>query len=136
MPRRLLILDLDETLMHATEAPLEREADFRIDAYHVYKRPFVDAFLAQVAEHFDLAVWSSGTKPYVEEALTYFFPAEQSLAFVWTRERCTARIDHDRRSLLYLKDLKKVKRSKKYRLEQILVVDDRPEVLSTVRQLA
>lgn len=36
----LLILDLDETLIYATEEPLEWEADFRVGHYHVYQPLF------------------------------------------------------------------------------------------------
>jgi len=36
---KLLILDLDETLVHASERELERSADFRLVGYHVYLRP-------------------------------------------------------------------------------------------------
>lgn len=44
----LLILDLDETLIHATEQP-EREADFQIFHYHVYKRPYLEEFFLRSA---------------------------------------------------------------------------------------
>jgi len=44
---KLLILDLDETLIFATERPLTREADFRIGPYHVYRRPDLADFLDQ-----------------------------------------------------------------------------------------
>ena len=36
---KLLILDLDETLIHATPVPLAMPANFQFDRYHVYKRP-------------------------------------------------------------------------------------------------
>ncbi|MEZ4339254.1 MAG: NIF family HAD-type phosphatase [Sandaracinaceae bacterium] len=43
---KLLVLDLDETLVFATERPLsDREAHFRRFGYHVYRRPGLDAFL-------------------------------------------------------------------------------------------
>ena len=41
----LLILDLDETLLHATEEPLRRGHDFLMDPYAVYLRPFLSEFL-------------------------------------------------------------------------------------------
>jgi hypothetical protein len=40
----LLILDLDETLIHASEEQLDREADFRVFGYHVYIRPHLEPF--------------------------------------------------------------------------------------------
>lgn len=36
---KLLLLDLDETLIHARHAPLSYAADFQFDAYHVYSVP-------------------------------------------------------------------------------------------------
>lgn len=49
--RILLILDLDETLIYASEAALDREPDFT-----VYRRPWLDEFLARCERNFDLAV--------------------------------------------------------------------------------
>jgi RNA polymerase II subunit A small phosphatase-like protein len=37
---KLLILDLDETLIHAIEKELQFSADFTIDKFFVYKRPY------------------------------------------------------------------------------------------------
>jgi carboxy-terminal domain RNA polymerase II polypeptide A small phosphatase len=37
--KKLLILDLDETLIHATSKKLSREPDFIVFDYFVYKRP-------------------------------------------------------------------------------------------------
>lgn len=42
---KLLVLDLDETLVFSTEQELHRSADLRVSGYHVYKRPYLDAFL-------------------------------------------------------------------------------------------
>lgn len=54
---KLLILDLDETLIHAVEQPLERTADFKTDFYYVYKRPFVNEFLEFCFQTFKVGVW-------------------------------------------------------------------------------
>jgi hypothetical protein len=37
---KLLILDLDETLIYAAEIPLARSPDFLVYDYHLYKRPY------------------------------------------------------------------------------------------------
>lgn len=60
---KLLILDLDETLIHGTEHPLERSPDFVVGPYAVYKRPGLSDFLCRMSESFDLAVWTSSTRP-------------------------------------------------------------------------
>lgn len=131
----LLILDLDETLIYATEEPLEWEADFRVGHYHVYQRPFLQEFIRGVREEYQLAVWSSATDDYVEDMVHHIFGEEPGLEFAWGRSRCTYRRnlqfedfrdteqDHH-----YLKPLKKVRR-RGYVLERILVVDDTQQKL-------
>lgn len=123
----LLILDLDETLVRTVETPLARPPDFRVFAYHVYRRPYLASFLRTCAEHFRLAVWTSGTADYAQAILSEILPTDVSLDFVWSRSRCTPVWTEAQDGQEYLKDLKKVK-AKGYRLERVLALDDRPEV--------
>ena len=140
--KTLLILDLDETLIHATDKQLDYQpADFQVPPYFVYKRPFLHNFLQQVQQHFLLAVWSSASDDYVTEIVKKIFGEELTLLeFFWGRSRCTFRInppmDEYRNINLnysnhhhYLKTLKKLKR-KGYNLKRILIVDDTPQKLS------
>ncbi|WP_034160609.1 NIF family HAD-type phosphatase [Sphingomonas sp. ERG5] len=130
----LLILDLDETLIYATEKPLDRPADFSVYGYHVYRRPHLDAFLAECARHFDLAVWSSASDDYVRAVVDRIFPDPAALHFVWGRSKATLRRvspyddgymldpwDH----LHYVKPLAKVK--KRWPLQRVLILDDTPQ---------
>lgn len=123
--RLLLILDLDETLIHATEERLEREADFRVFDYHVYRRPHLEAFLRGCAEDFRLAVWSSASDDYVAEVVRRIFPPELKLEFAWGRSRCTLALLDASSHFSYAKKLHKLKR-RGYRLERVLIVDDTP----------
>ncbi|MEM9998929.1 MAG: HAD family hydrolase [Bacteroidota bacterium] len=129
MTSPLLILDLDETLWHATETPLDRPADFCVGPYHVYERPHVRTFLKESAALFDLAVWTSATSGFARPALYRMKPHGMHFEFVWTRERCTRRFDPETGSVVWLKDLKKVKK-RGYPLERILVADDTPAKLA------
>ena len=65
--QKLLILDLDETLIHATEKPLENKADFRTKLYHVYKRPYVEMFLEFCQEHFLVGVWTTAGTDFAND---------------------------------------------------------------------
>lgn len=47
--RPLLILDLDETLVHARTKPLPHAPDLSIAPYVLYRRPGLEGFLQQVA---------------------------------------------------------------------------------------
>ncbi|TMJ17231.1 MAG: phosphoprotein phosphatase [Alphaproteobacteria bacterium] len=133
--RILLILDLDETLIYATETRLERDPDFTVYDYHVYRRPWLDEFLAGCDRQFDLAVWSSASDLYVKAVVAHIFPDPSRLHFVWGRSRATLRRmsqgedghmfdpwDHTH----YLTPLSKVRRAG-WPLERVLIVDDTPE---------
>jgi hypothetical protein len=61
----LLILDLDETLIYATEAPLGRGHDFLVGPYSVYRRPHLAEFLASCSACSRLAFWSTASDDYV-----------------------------------------------------------------------
>lgn len=126
--RTLLILDLDETLVHATEAPLARAHDFEVGPYVVYRRPGAEAFIRAMSAHFELAVWTSSTRLYAEPVVAALFPADIVPSFVWSRERCTRRFDPDAHDFEWAKNLDKVKRLG-YRLERVLMVDDTPKKL-------
>src|SRR5262245_59077006 len=60
----LVILDLDETLVHGTEHPLARPADLRVGPYFVYQRPHLTSFLSALRERCSLAIWTSAGRDY------------------------------------------------------------------------
>jgi RNA polymerase II subunit A small phosphatase-like protein len=126
MPRPLLILDIDETLLHAREEPLGRECDFQLYDYHVYLRPHVRLFLESASERYDLACWSSATRNYVAamvKELMVGLTAEP--LFIWDRSRCTRRFDFVHQEEYFLKDLKKVRR-RGFDLDRVLILEDEP----------
>jgi carboxy-terminal domain RNA polymerase II polypeptide A small phosphatase len=136
MDKMLLILDLDETLIHASKALIHEDYDFKVFHYYVYKRPFLDKFIEICSENFQLAIWSSASDDYVQEIVRNIIPSHIPLAFVWGRSRCTPiispKIDEygfynlDITSHYeYAKKLFKVKR-KGFDLKRVLIVDDTP----------
>lgn len=132
----LLILDLDETLVHATENPKNGNWDFQIGKYKVYKRPGLDQFLSEVKIHFDVAVWSSASDDYVAQVVEKIFPQDYPLVFIWGRSKCTLQYDHQsiedsghfdhQNHMNYSKVLKKVKKKGYSALQKTLIIDDTP----------
>jgi len=122
----LLILDLDETLIHTTEKKLDIESDFQYADCFVYKRPNLIEFLTEMSEHFKLAVWSSADDKYVNDVVNLIKPTEIDFEFVWARSRCTLKRDYELDKYVREKRLKKVKKQG-FRLEKSLIVDDSPE---------
>ncbi len=131
----LIILDIDETLVYATKQQLEKEHDFEVDQYFVYKRPYFDEFINYIDDNFNFAIWSSASDDYVDE-ITEKLKIKEKAEFTWARSKATFKrpstfdsegnlnidsIDHH----FFVKRLKKVKKLG-YELEKILIVDDTP----------
>lgn len=123
---KLLILDLDETLIYATERNLERDFDFIVGQYFVYKRPYLDEFLKFCLENFEVAIWTSSTRNYAEKIIENIFDFRDPILFLYARERCTISFDAEEMLHFYEKKILKVKKYG-YKLEAIIVVDDSPE---------
>jgi RNA polymerase II subunit A small phosphatase-like protein len=124
--RILLILDVDETLVFATEQKLDREPDCIVGPYHVYRRPHLEAFLRACRQQFKLAIWSSSTVDYAEAVVRATFPAGIEPIFIWHRKHCVQRFDVERHETYFVKDLKKLKR-RGFSLERVLIVEDTPQ---------
>jgi TFIIF-interacting CTD phosphatase-like protein len=128
MVTKLLILDLDETLIFATERRLSRIEDFRVGSYLVYQRPDLRSFIDFVFDYFKVAVWTSSGSGYAHEVVRSSFVCPEKLQFVWTRERCTWQFDPDLGGGHWNKDLRKVRRLGFF-LESMVIIDDSPEKL-------
>jgi carboxy-terminal domain RNA polymerase II polypeptide A small phosphatase len=123
---KLIILDLDETLIYATQSELEIPCDFKFDRYFVYKRPYVEQFLTDISKHFSVGIWSSAGDDYVNEIVRHIKPNNVDFVVVWGRSKCSLRRDLTFDTYCFEKRLDKLKK-KGFKLEQILVVDDSPE---------
>jgi TFIIF-interacting CTD phosphatase-like protein len=126
--KKLVIFDLDETLVFATVHRLEREPDFEVGPYAVYKRPFVDALIAFCAAHFKIAVWTSSSEDYAAGVVRQLFAHDEQLEFVFARKKCVQRFDPEMQDYFYIKDLRKV-RPRGFDLADIMILDDTPQKL-------
>lgn len=122
--RLTLMLDLDETLIYASDIELGRAADFQTLGYHVYRRPHLQIFLDHVLARYDVGVWTSSGRTYAHAVCAALFPP-QALRFVWSSERCSLSRDWTTGEYLNRKRLQKLK-THGYRLERLLAIDDTP----------
>jgi len=125
---KLIILDIDETLLYATESPLNYDCDFMAEHYYVYLRPYVKDFIAFCFQHFSVAIWTSSNGWYAQHIVNNLFDENQILKFSWSRKRCVTKFNAEFYKYFYIKDLKKVKRLG-YQLKDIIMIDDSPEKL-------
>lgn len=124
MEKKLLILDLDETLIHARDNCLEHEASFQLFNLFVYKRPHLDWFLSEMLNTFKVGVWTASGQVYAEALVQQLFE-RNSLEFVWTSRQCTFSRDWNTGEYDTIKNLRKLK-NKGYPLESVIMVDDTP----------
>lgn len=120
--RKLLVLDLDETLVFSTERCLDRPADLSIVGYHVYKRPHLDEFLDYAFSRFRVGVWTSSGALYAEPLVAQLMP-NRRLEFIWSSRRCSLVRDWEEGGYSTQKRLAKLKKHG-FRLEQIIGIDD------------
>jgi len=120
--RPLLVLDLDETLVHATSNPPSAKADrylFQF-GYYLQYRPFVKYFLTAMSELYDIGVWSSGTPEYVENVVAHLFPFKP--VFVYGRDMCDF-VKFKDGKYQYIKPLTKLAKFG-YSMSRTLIIDD------------
>lgn len=120
--KKLLVLDLDETLVFSTERSLERPADLSVVGYHVYKRPHLDAFLDFAFSKFKVGVWTSSGRLYAEPLVAQLMP-NRPVEFVWSSGRCSLVRDWEEGGYSTQKRLAKLKKLG-FKLEQIIGIDD------------
>lgn len=126
---KLLILDLDETLIHARNSELDTPCpSFNFEEYTIYRRPYLEDFLAFCEKHFKVAIWTSSSEEYATKVVQEIFENNYPLEFVWSRERCVRKRNLIDDTVIWLKDLRKVK-NKGFKLEHVIVVDDTPAKL-------
>lgn len=134
---KLLILDLDETLIYSDFCePESFDFSFTLTGktYWVQKRPHLDYFLQIVAQHYEIAVWSAARRDYVDIIVNYLFlPLQISPVFIFSGERCVHKWKtFPEYTFIKIKDLKKVWRrrflvhgvNKRYKRENTFIVDD------------
>jgi carboxy-terminal domain RNA polymerase II polypeptide A small phosphatase len=128
MSVKLVVFDLDETLVHATKEPLAYRHDFEVAPYLIYVRPFAAELIEFCANQFDLAVWSSSSQVYVEKVTAELFGTRYPTKFSWAVQKCVQKVDARTNGYVYIKDLRKVQKHG-YSVDEILMIDDSPEKL-------
>lgn len=129
MQKRLIVFDLDETLVHAREDALAIDAFAKIGEYWIYLRPHACRLLSFAANHFDVGFWSSSSPAYVEQVLAMILPTDLAPKFAWAADRCVQRPDVSSGGYIYIKDLRRLQRFG-YLVDEIIIVDDSPEKIA------
>lgn len=119
--KKVLILDMDETLIHSSSFPPHPKVSyFQIsdkyqpeNSFFVYKRPGLDDFIKFVRENFEVFIFTYGQKEYADPIIDKVFPSLDKDHRLY-RDLC------DTSSGSVKKDLQMFKTSEK----NIILVDD------------
>ncbi len=123
--RNLLILDLDETLIHTAYAPIPGgDVKSQRGYFYLYERPHLKEFLDRCSAEYDLAIWSASKADYVRWIIRSTVLSDYVFAFVNTRKNCK-RIFGNGGRVEYLKDL----RPYLGRYEKVMMLDDVPKMV-------
>ncbi|XP_027342351.1 uncharacterized protein LOC113855085 [Abrus precatorius] len=124
--RVTLVLDLDETLVHASAQECD-SADFTIQislsidkefTVYVRKRPFLQEFLEKVSEMFEIIIFTASKRIYAEKLLAVLDPDKKLFSRQVYRESCILKDN------TYTKDLTVLGID----LAKVAIVDNSPKV--------
>ncbi|KIG15159.1 hypothetical protein DB30_05859 [Enhygromyxa salina] len=132
---KLLVLDLDETLIHARDRdapPLPWPPQRQVARYGVHLRPGVREFMATVLERFvGVGIWTSASTEYATAMLERIVDRRR-LRFIFARDRCAQIWDADGEQTYWRKDIRELD-GFGFDPQGILVVDDKPRGLERSR---
>ena len=120
--KKTLILDLDETLVHSSFVPFEKNdiilnVDFESVMYNIYVlvRPGAEEFIKKVSKYFEVVIFTASISKYALPLLD-ILDHEKKIKYRLTREHCTFL------NGIYIKELKKLNRN----LSDLIIVDNSP----------
>jgi CTD small phosphatase-like protein 2 len=122
-PRLTVVLDLDETLIHAELKPklgfdevvkLENDG-VPLDVF-IGRRPYLMEFLTQAAELFEVVAFTASHSVYADQVMNLLDPDRRLLRYRLSREACVMQ------SGIFVKDLRCLGRD----LRHVVLVDNNP----------
>jgi TFIIF-interacting CTD phosphatase-like protein len=122
--KKLLCLDLDETLIYAHERPFEHY-QLIVDGDYMAVRPGLMAFLDRMAPYYDFMLWSISGEKYVNAMLNVMWPYEHELKAIYTGREARVHVENGKGTPTY-KELWKVSRKLHYHKSKIVALDDKP----------
>ena len=120
--KKTLILDLDETLVHSSFTPFQKndivlDVDFDGIMYNIYVliRPYAEEFLKNVSKYFEIVIFTASISKYASPLLD-ILDKEKNIKYRLYRDHCTFI------NGIFVKDLKRLNRC----LKDIIIVDNSP----------
>jgi Dullard-like phosphatase family protein len=123
-PKKCLVLDLDETLVHSSFKPIPNpdfivpvEIEGQVHNVYVLKRPHVDGFLKQVAQWYEVVLFTASLSKYADPVTDHLDPDHSLIQYRLFRQHCLLHRGS------YIKDLGQLGRN----LKNVIIVDNSPQ---------
>ena len=120
--KKTLILDLDETLVHSSPSPFDKndmvlEVEFDGILYNIYVliRPGAENFIKKMSKFFEVVIFTASISKYASPLLDKL-DKENKIKYRLYREHCTFL------NGIYIKELKRLNRD----LKDLIIVDNSP----------
>lgn len=129
--RKLVILDLDETLVLSSEHEIANH-DYHFDSDHTKiwgkKRPHLEFFLKELHKITEIGFWSASSRDYVDAILEVILPSELKPVIIMDVRSCSKKSYYNIGNVsVTTKPLKKIwKTHKQYNRSNTIIVDDTP----------
>ena len=140
---KLLILDLDECLIHSVHKTKVSEMSYNFyknsfdvldGMYRTMRRPHLEDFLNYAFGNFNVAVWTAASADYASEVLKNIGINDSDLTFFYSEKNCTPKYDYGdgwgMGHYIYYKNISKLKK-RGFDMEKILMIDDKPEYIDS-----
>lgn len=121
--KKILVLDLDETLIYSSKVKLNSKALFIYKDYYVYARPHLNWFLHTIKSYFKIGIWSSADDLYVEHIVEKIISKEINLEFIWSKSWFNLDSHNGKQYLKKMSELEQLG----YDLDELLLIDDNEE---------
>jgi len=122
---KLMILDVDETLIHSCSEWIGRKADFIAADHMIFVRPYAKTFISLALQQYKVAIWTASYGQYTREILSHLFEDVSDIEFIWDRNDCL-RSRYDSGNEYFAKELSKLEQAG-WTNDRYLIVDDMPE---------
>lgn len=107
--KKILCLDLDETLVHSTPQPFRRH-DFSVEVvmdkhtclYYVFKRPHCDLFLQKVSEWYTVVIFTASMAEYADPVIDWLDPSKTLISKRYFRDSCIPSRGHFLKNLAHV----------------------------------
>lgn len=130
-PKKLVILDLDETLILSEDKEIpDHDYHFDSDNCKIWgkKRPHLELFLLELQKIADIGFWSASSRDYVDAILEAILPTEIKPIIILDIRSCSTKRYYNIGNIsMTTKPLKKVwKTHKQYNRSNTIIIDDTP----------